>query len=118
MNIDIWMKDIKGDETARDQIERRFRFRLDRFSSRIGRVKVRITDLNGPRGGADKVCGIDIRLRPKGSVFVEHIDEDVFAAVDRASDRAARSIARAIKRMQRFERGPVKLSETTPAKEQ
>lgn len=107
MNIDIWMKRVDVDETARTQVERRLLFRLDRFSSRIDGIKVRITDINGPRGGVDTVCRIDIRLRPTGNVFVEDVDADVFAAVDRASDRAARQTARAIKRMQRFERRSV-----------
>jgi len=106
MNIHVWSKLAEVDDTVRDRIERRLRFRFNRFSSRILRVNVRISDLNGPRGGADKVCKLDIRLRPTGGLFVEDVDDDVLVAADRASERAARSIARAIKRRQSFERAP------------
>ena len=104
MNIDVWSKLAEVDQTVRAQIERRMRFRFDRFSSRIERVKVRISDLNGPRGGADKVCALDIRLRPTGDLFIEDVDEDVLVAVDRASDRAARTVSRTIKRTRSRER--------------
>jgi ribosome-associated translation inhibitor RaiA len=104
MKINVWSKHAEVDETVRAQIERRLQFRFDRFSSRIMRVNVRITDCNGPRGGADKVCGIDIRLRQTGDIFVKDVNEDALVAADRASERAARAISRSIKRMQSFER--------------
>jgi putative sigma-54 modulation protein len=99
------------DETARANIVRRLLFRFDRFSSRIDRVRVRIMDINGPRGGADKACKIDVRLRPTGNIIVQDIGEDFFRASDRASERAARSISRFIKRAQGFERAPAQVYE-------
>ena len=104
MKINVWGKRAEVDETVRAQIERRLWFRFDRFSSRIMRVNVRITDCNGPRGGADKVCVIDIRLRKTGDIFVKDVNEDALVAADRASERAARAISRAIERMQSFDR--------------
>jgi hypothetical protein len=38
-----------------DHIERRLRFALARFGSRVERVIVFLHDRNGPRGGIDKV---------------------------------------------------------------
>jgi len=106
VKIHLWSKLVEVDETVRARIERRLRFRFDRFSPRIVRVKVWIKDLNGPRGGADKVCAIDVRLRPMGVLFVEDVAEDVLVAADRASERVARSISRAIKCMRNLERTP------------
>lgn len=111
MKITVWSKLEEVDETVRANIERRLRYRFNRFSPRVLRVNVRITDLNGPRGGVDKISRINIRLRPTGNVFVQDVDQDAFVASDRASERAARSISRAIKRVQRFERDPAAAKE-------
>lgn len=98
MKIQIRGKDIKLDESAQDYIERRIEFSLGRFSRRITGVTVQVLDLNGPRGGEDKSCRIEVQLRPSGRVFVKDADAHLNAAVDRALDRLARAVARAIER--------------------
>ena len=45
------------DDGLKDHIERRLRFALGRFAARIHRLTVRLTDVNGPRGGLDKRAG-------------------------------------------------------------
>jgi putative sigma-54 modulation protein len=104
MKIHVRSRQVEVDDTVRAHIERRLQFSLGRFSQRIRRVTVQIVDINGPRGGEDKVCRIEVRLPPTGSVFVEDMDADLHAAIDRAADRAARSVSRAIKRTQDLER--------------
>ncbi len=91
-------KQVEVDEAARAYIVRRLQFSLGRFSRRVHCVTVQMVDLNGPRGGEDRACRIEIRLLPTGSVFVEDTDANFCTAVDRASDRIARSVSRAIKR--------------------
>jgi putative sigma-54 modulation protein len=103
MRVHVRSRQVKVDKTAFAHIERRLQFNLGRFSSRILRVTVRFVDLNGPRGGVDKNCRIEIRLLPTGSIFVSDTDADFYAAFDRAADRVARSVARTIKRSQDFE---------------
>lgn len=61
-------------------------------------------DVNGPRGGEDKVCRIEAWFLPTGSIFVEDKDTELYTAVYRAADRMARSVSRAIKHTQAFER--------------
>src|SRR5437879_9407582 len=51
-------------------IERRLRSSLSRFGGRVGRVRVRITDVNGPRGGPDKSCHISAELLPSGMTLL------------------------------------------------
>ncbi len=115
MKIHLRSKKVGLDETVRAYIERRLRFSLGRYSPRILRVTVQIVDLNGPRGGEDKVCRIEVRLLPTGSVFVEDTDADLHAAVDRATDRAARSVSRAIERTRDLKRDIAPRSSQWPA---
>lgn len=104
MKVYVRGKQLDIDETLRCHIERRLEFSLGRFSPRILRATVQLTDVNGPSGGDDKVCRIEVRMRTTGSVFVEDRDADLVAVVDRAAQRIGRSVARAIER----ERGVVR----------
>jgi ribosome-associated translation inhibitor RaiA len=109
MKIHVRSRKAEVDETVRAQIERRLQFSLGKFSPSILRVAVQIVDLNGPRGGEDKSCRIELRLLPTGSIFVADTDADLYAAVDRAADRAAQCVSRATRRTRQIQRNP-----TTP----
>ena len=86
---------------AEQGIERRLRFALGRFASRIRRLRVRLTDVNGPRGGLDKRCRIAVDLIPRGMVMVEGAGDDPFALVAGAAKRASRAVRRALERRRR-----------------
>ena len=58
--------------------------------------------VNGHRGGVDKRCQIDVDLLPARAVRAEDTDAELFAAVARAADRTARSIARTIEQEHGF----------------
>lgn len=98
MKIHVRSKQVTIDDDVRDYIERRFQLGLGRYSSRIFRVSVQIIDMNGPRGGADKACRVEVKFRSFGGVFVENTDSNLYSAVDRAADKAGRAVARVISR--------------------
>lgn len=76
------------------RVQRRLQFALSRFQAGIGRVTVRLRDLNGPRGGLDKQCSIEARLLRRRKCVVEETGSDLYVAIDRAADRLGRQIAR------------------------
>lgn len=76
------------------RVERRLQFALNRFQEGIGRVTVRLRDLNGPRGGLDKQCLIEARLQRRRKCVVEETCSDLYVAIDRAADRLGRLIGR------------------------
>src|SRR5437870_2756777 len=51
--------------------ERRLYFATDRFQTQIREIDVVLRDVNGPRGGVDKLCRITARLRHGGSLAIE-----------------------------------------------
>ncbi len=79
--------------------ERRLRFALGRFGTRIRQIMVRIADLNGPRGGVDKQCRITVDVRPFGTVILEETDADLYRAIDRAAHRVSQSVRRELERL-------------------
>jgi len=51
MNIDIHLHDIHRPDLIRDRIARKVEQSLKRFRQAIRRLRVRLRDANGPRGG-------------------------------------------------------------------
>lgn len=87
-------------EAIRTYVGRRVHFALDRFSTRIPRVTVRLSDVNGPRGGVDKQCRIQVRLDGHGPLVVTGFAEDLYPAIDSACSRMGRVVARSLDRLQ------------------
>lgn len=81
-------------------LSRRLEVALGRFSRRIRRVSARLSDVNGPRGGIDKRCLIEIRLEGKAPpIVIDDADVDAIAVVSRAAERAGRAVARVVESM-------------------
>jgi len=92
MKIEIRSLNERIDQSQKDYVERRMLFALGRFSSRIRRVMVRLEDMNGPRGGLDKRCHIEVRVPGRGVLVVDVRDVELEPAVSRAADRIARRV--------------------------
>jgi hypothetical protein len=78
----------------RDLTERRVRFVLRRLSWLVPKAEVHLSDLNGPRGGVDKRCQVELKTDGAGSVVVASIAKDWRTALDQALSRAARFLIR------------------------
>ena len=98
MRIHVRSRGFDLTNALRAHAERRLLFALGRFGRRVQSVMLRMDDVNGPRGGADKRCQIVARLVPWGDVRVEEPDGDLYGAIDRAADRLDRAVAREIER--------------------
>lgn len=82
----------------REHIERRIRFALDWAKYHVRKVSVRLSDLNGPRGGEDKRCHIQVAIPGGADVVIEDTEADLYVAIDRAADRTRRTLARRVER--------------------
>lgn len=89
---------VPVDRADRDYLRRKLGRRLGKFAGAIERTSVRIEDVNGPRGGTDKRCEIKVVLSGLPSVVVTELHQSLQAAMDRALDRTARTVQRALER--------------------
>lgn len=105
MILSIHWKNLAASDDVRRHLERRLGYALGRFGERTRAVWAQLSDLNGPRGGIDKRCRLQVRLRRTGLVTVDEHDSDIRAAVDRAADRLGRTVTRAIERVRDSGRG-------------
>jgi hypothetical protein len=82
----------------RDLTERRVRFVLRRLGWLVPRAEVQMSDVNGPRGGIDKRCQVELRTDGAGSVVVASVASDWRTALNKALARAVRFLMRALRR--------------------
>lgn len=98
MNFDIQSHDFPLTSALLDHVERRLRFVLTRRSERIQRVVLRLGDNNGPRGGVDKFCRIQVYLVDAHLAVVEDVGLDMYAVIDSAVERVGRVVVKHLDR--------------------
>ena len=99
MRIDIQSLGFSLTAPLLDHIERRLLFALARTSDRIKRVVIRLGVANGPHGGEDKFCRMQVYLRHAPPVLIDDAGIDLYAAIDRVAERARRNVVKRIDRL-------------------
>jgi hypothetical protein len=74
--------------------ERRLSFALRRFKGQIRHIRLRLTDVNGPRHGVDARCAVTARLTKGKRLFVEATTAWPFRSVRQAAGRLSEAIRR------------------------
>jgi putative sigma-54 modulation protein len=85
------------EEALGHKAELRVSLLLGRFGDELEEVTCRLSTTPGTKGRSEKRCEIVVLLRPE-ALRVEHRDVDLEVALDRAADKAVRSIGRALDR--------------------
>ena len=94
--------------------ERRVRFSMRRLSWLVPRVKVYLSDVNGPRGGIDKRCQVQLLANGRPDVVVTSVARDWRSALQSALGRAVRSLLHNWQRSQKLARPkPVAIAQKT-----
>ena len=83
----------------------RVRFALRRLKALVPRAKVQFSDVNGPRGGVDKRCQVELKTDSAGTVVIASLARDWRTALDRSLSRATRVLTRSLQRSQKPARG-------------
>ena len=98
MQITIQARSFSLTGALSNYVKRRLGFALSNHGEHIQHIMVRLSDINGPRGGKDKQCQLLVLLDQLPDVFIEDIEADMYVAIDRAADRAGRTVGRRISR--------------------
>ena len=89
-------------EALKTYTEQRLTATLGWAGERMRKLAVSLSDINGPRGGIDKRCKIQVQLGGGQEVVIEDTEADLYVAIDRAADRADRAVVRRVERMRDF----------------
>ena len=104
MQVIFESRHIKGRQ-LRDLSIERVRFSLRRLTAWVPRAKVRLSDVNGPRGGVDKRCQVELTTDTAGTVVITSLAQDWRTALDLSLARATRILTRSLQRSQKPMRG-------------
>ena len=94
MNLKIQAHDFPLTDGLRQHLATRLAYALNHGGDVVTRIVVRLSDVNGPRGGEDKCCGIEVRLKGAPAQVVEDTPADLYVAIDRATERIGRTLDR------------------------
>ncbi|MBK9572446.1 MAG: HPF/RaiA family ribosome-associated protein [Rhodoferax sp.] len=100
MQVIFESRDAEGAQMRELSIER-VRFALRRLNALVPRAKVQFSDVNGPRGGVDKRCQVELSTEAAGTVVIASLARDWRTALDRALGRATRVLTRSLQRKQK-----------------
>lgn len=104
MKTTIHSTGIEVDPPLREHIERRTQLSLSRLSERISRIEIYLSDLNGPRGGVDKHCKIEVHLTNLPVAVLDDLDSDMPRLVDRCLARITRLVTKRLERSRELQK--------------
>jgi ribosomal subunit interface protein len=94
MAYDIVIRHVAQPDELRAFAEEKLRSALERFEERVLHAAMRLEDVTGPdKGGVDKLCNIEVRLR-SGEVRIKESGEEFYATIDIAIDRLRAALSR------------------------
>ena len=76
----------------------RLKFVLRRLGALVARARLRLSDVNGPRGGIDKQCQVELKTDGGGNVLITAASHDWRTAINDALARAAQVMRRQLQR--------------------
>lgn len=81
----------------------RVRFAMRRLNWLVPRARLQLADVNGPRGGADKLCQIEFTTSIR-TVVISSTAKDWRSAIDATLKRASRVLVRGLQRQRKPDR--------------
>ncbi len=110
MEVQIKARGLPAAKNLRTHTSRCIRTALGRFGNAVQSVTVRLSDINGPRGGADKLCRIVIQMKNR-SLVMEELGDDMRRVIDRLTERVQYNVARQMDKLARVNRQMLLIAE-------
>ena len=83
MRVLVRIRGVDGSEELAEHTERRVHQHLSRFGRQVAGVTVRLSDVNGPRGGRDKRCQVTVTGPLIGTLHLTETHDDEFHDIAR-----------------------------------
>jgi ribosome-associated translation inhibitor RaiA len=97
MELSIRTRSVELTDALRDLVTRRLELALDAWGDRITDVRVYLMDVNGPRGGVDKLCQLSVHVHGAGDLVVRESGTTIAAAFNRAVRRLKYRVSEALR---------------------
>ena len=103
MQVLFESRDPEGTQ-LREIAERRLRFVMRRLTWLVPHARLQLSDVNGPRGGVDKRCKVELKTDNHGTVVITAMASDWRAALETALARASQVLLRIWRRSRQHPR--------------
>lgn len=97
MQVIFKSRQVEG-TALRDEALQRVRLALRRIASVVLRAKVMLSDINGPRGGVDKLCTLEVKTENSGVLVISSLASNWHAALSQGLERLVRVLNRTLHR--------------------
>ncbi|MFT5548260.1 MAG: putative sigma-54 modulation protein [Candidatus Azotimanducaceae bacterium] len=114
MNIQVNFRDIDKSSAAINQVSKRLSLAFARAKDSIQSVSIVVSDVNGPKGGVDKLCRILIKLAHQPDIVITENQAFISVAINRCITRARQSLSRKLKRNKQSLQQRMKLQNLLP----
>ena len=101
VTIDLRVRGIDFTDELRNAVERIVVFVVDRYDTQVNKISVYLADLNGPKGGVDKLCQITADISRGNSVLILEKGSKILTTVNRAARRLGHRIGQNVQRRNR-----------------
>ncbi len=98
MDLKLITRHLDRRQSLIDLAERRASFAFDRFSTLVRGIEIRLSDVNGPRGGQGISCLARVRLAHGGEVMVETASSSPEDGIEQSITRLTNRIRRLVSR--------------------
>ena len=98
MRLDVRCLHLDNSEHVDRHARERLTAALSNFESRIERVDVVLEDLHGIKHGVERCCTVRVAVVGASDVLIQHVDPDIYHAIDEAARRMKRTVRRRINR--------------------
>jgi ribosomal subunit interface protein len=98
MQLAIHAPKMGTTESLENHIEHRLEAALGQYRGRINSVEVKVQDITAGHGGVDKSCRVTVHLNRSGTILVEEVQADMYAAVSLAADKAKSAVGRELEK--------------------
>lgn len=99
MNIQIHSADFPATPAIVESVENHVRRALQNHEAQVTRVEVHLKDVNAAKGGTDKRVLMEVRLAGQQPMAVEALADDLYAAIDDASQKLHRIVSHKLDRL-------------------
>ncbi len=108
MHIDIQARSFTLTKALNSYVAKKLKSTLSNFNEhrRLKSAVVRLSDVNGPKGGEDKLCQVQVKLVGMPDIIIKSKQKDMYTAIDRAFQRAGHIVARRVGRLKKKEKQP------------
>ncbi len=90
MNIDIQSPDFVITESIKRFVINEAEKHLSAVADHVNKVVIHVRDINGPKGGEDKECKVELLMYEMPSIVLKKRSSDAYMAIKKAITRASR----------------------------